>query len=394
MSKVQWVSKDLWIIAAGFVGAMHIGKLPAALPILKQELSISLFQAGLLLSIVQAAGMCLALLLGSYAEKIGLKRCVVSGLSLLTICSLISVLYPSLYILFFMRALEGLGFFMISVTGASMLRQLVSADSISAKIGLWAAYMGAGVGLALLIAPLCMHGGSWQIFWLLLAGITAFVCIGVNYYIPKLATSAQTGQVLYRIKMTLGHMPAWYLAIIFACYAGQWFALVSFMPIIYAENNIPAVTAGFLTALIAAINAVGTFLCGLLLQRGVPSKWLIQLGLTVVTVTALSFYGFMDSLSFVAQFLLVFTFSLFGGFVAATLLAEALNFAPSVTTISTTVGLILQSSALSQFLLPPVIAALVSYSHSWQYAGIVMALLSIVGMYLTSKLFRLQKVVA
>ena len=29
MSKVQWMSKDLWIIAVGFIAAMHIGKLSA-----------------------------------------------------------------------------------------------------------------------------------------------------------------------------------------------------------------------------------------------------------------------------------------------------------------------------------------------------------------------------
>ncbi|UDM39330.1 hypothetical protein LIS44_06485 [Acinetobacter haemolyticus] len=27
MSAVRWLSKDLWIIAAGFVAAMHVGKL-------------------------------------------------------------------------------------------------------------------------------------------------------------------------------------------------------------------------------------------------------------------------------------------------------------------------------------------------------------------------------
>ena len=46
MSAVRWLSKDLWIIAAGFVAAMHVGKLPPAVPVLQAELGISLVQAG------------------------------------------------------------------------------------------------------------------------------------------------------------------------------------------------------------------------------------------------------------------------------------------------------------------------------------------------------------
>ena len=62
MSSVRWLTKDLWIVAAGFMAAMHIGKLPPTVPILQAELGISLVQAGFLLSLVQAAGMSLALL--------------------------------------------------------------------------------------------------------------------------------------------------------------------------------------------------------------------------------------------------------------------------------------------------------------------------------------------
>lgn len=52
MSKVQWFSRDIWIICAGFVAAMHVGKLPPAVPVLQQELGAGLVQAGLLLSLV------------------------------------------------------------------------------------------------------------------------------------------------------------------------------------------------------------------------------------------------------------------------------------------------------------------------------------------------------
>ena len=59
--------RELWIIVAGFMAAVHVGKLPASVPVLTQSLGLSLVQAGILLSLVQGAGMLSALLLGSYS---------------------------------------------------------------------------------------------------------------------------------------------------------------------------------------------------------------------------------------------------------------------------------------------------------------------------------------
>ena len=146
MSKVQWFSRDIWIICAGFVAAMHVGKLPPAVPVLQQELGIGLVQAGLLLSLVQGAGMLFALALGSYVEKIGLKRCILFGLGLLSAASLIGGFSQSVSSLLLLRVVEGFGFLLVTLSGPAYIRQLVPVEEISAKMGLWSAYMGAGWG--------------------------------------------------------------------------------------------------------------------------------------------------------------------------------------------------------------------------------------------------------
>lgn len=61
-----------WIVvAAGVSASLHVGKLPPAVPVLQQELGISLVQAGFLLSTVQVAGMALGLVVGLGADKWG-----------------------------------------------------------------------------------------------------------------------------------------------------------------------------------------------------------------------------------------------------------------------------------------------------------------------------------
>lgn len=114
---MRWLSKDLWIIAAGFVAAMHVGKLPPAVPVLQAELGISLVQAGFLLSLVQVAGMCMALVLGSYTAKIGLKRCVLLGLSLLAFASFTGGFVQEFPTLLALRVVEGFGFLLITLSG-------------------------------------------------------------------------------------------------------------------------------------------------------------------------------------------------------------------------------------------------------------------------------------
>ena len=83
------------VIAAGVVAALHVGKLPPALPVLEQMLGISLLQASFLLSLVQLAGMTLGLLTGLAVQRLGLTRSMTAGLLLLGCASALGGLADS-----------------------------------------------------------------------------------------------------------------------------------------------------------------------------------------------------------------------------------------------------------------------------------------------------------
>lgn len=390
MSAVRWLSKDLWIIVAGFVAAMHVGKLPPAVPVLQAELGISLVQAGFLLSLVQVAGMCMALVLGSYTTKIGLKRCVLLGLSLLAFASFTGGFVQEFPALLALRVVEGFGFLLITLSGPAFIRQLVPLEQLQAKMGLWSAYMGGGMGIGLLCTPFLINSMGWQGVWICF-GILSLALAAVIYrVIPAVQTHTHTQSVAIfdLIKLTLKHPPAWILAAIFGVYAGQWLSLVGFLPSIYQQYQIPLAVAGALTAIVAIANAVGTFVCGLMLQRGFRSQTLVQTGFATLMVCALSFYLLREFLPFILQFILVLSFSLFGGLVAAVVFSQVLNFSAKPIAITTTIGLVLQFSATSQFLLPPLIASIVLATGGWFWVGILMASMSLIGMLLTRILFR------
>ncbi len=391
---MKWMSKDILIIAAGFVAAMHIGKLPPAIPVLQQQLGISFIQSGLLLSLVQGAGMCFGLLIGSYIQRIGFKFCILLGLALLTLASLLGSFSQSIHVLLGLRILEGFGFLLVTLTAPAFIRQMVPVEQLSLKMGLWTSYMGGGMGIALLIAPFVIMHFGWASVWLSLSILTACLFLMIAYWVPRPDTALNKMSVLGLIKDTLTHPAAWLLALIFGTYAGQWFALVGFLPTIYEQNHISLQLSGALTASVSIANAVGTFACGLMLQRGFQAKTLVQVGFAVLIICALSFYLFKDFLPFLLQYLSVFGFSLFGGLVAAVIFAQALHFAPYPAAISTTIGLVLQYSAISQFVLPPTIALIVSETNTWLWVGILMSSLSVIGILLSQRLFNLKKQIA
>jgi len=388
VSSAHWLSKDLWIIAAGFVAAMHVGKLPPAVPVLQAELGISLVQAGFLLSVVQVAGMCMALVLGSYTAKIGLKCCVLLGLSLLAFASFTGGFVQAFPGLLALRVVEGFGFLLITLSGPAFIRQLVPVEQLQAKMGLWSAYMGGGMGIGLLCTPFLINSIGWQGVWMCFGGLSFALAAVIYRVIPAVKTHTQSVAIFDLIKLTLKHPPAWILAAIFGVYAGQWLSQVGFLPSIYQQNQISLAVAGALTAIVAIANAVGTFVCGLLLHRGFRPQTLVQTGFTTLMVCALSFYLLREFLPFILQFILVLSFSLFGGLVAAVVFSQVLNFSAKPIAITTTIGLVLQFSATSQFLLPPLIASIVLATGGWICVGILMASLSLIGMLLTRILFQ------
>ena len=52
----------LAVFVAGLTAALHVGKIPPAMAVLRDALEVSLVEAGFLLSVVQVAGMLLGVL--------------------------------------------------------------------------------------------------------------------------------------------------------------------------------------------------------------------------------------------------------------------------------------------------------------------------------------------
>ena len=394
------------VIFSGVVAALQVGKLPPALPELSQTLGLSLMQAGFLLSLVQLAGMTLALAVGLSADGLGLRRSMLAGLAILGLASAMGATAQSVQSLMVWRAIEGFGFLWITLPAPGLIRKLVSEQHLRKLLGYWGAYMPAGTAITLLAGPMWLPEFGWRTWWILFALLSWAMAFVLWRVVP-----ADTSRVLalgstqmpstqpvpwtQRLRETLSAPGPWWVALCFAMYSGQWLAVVGFLPSIYTQAGLSWAALGALTALAAAVNMLGNMASGRLLQRGIHPSVLVALGFLAMGAGAFwAFAEFSQSWPWL-RYAGVLLFSACGGLVPGTLFSLAVRLAPHERNVSTTVGWMQQGSAAGQFAGPPLVAWLASQVGGWQWTWLATGVCCICGVMLAMLIARtlsLQKV--
>jgi MFS family permease len=398
------IDPALLVILAGVSAALHVGKLAPALPVLREALGVTLLQAGFLLSMAQLAGMTLGLAVGLAADGLGLRRSMLTGLWILAGASAAGGWARDADSLLALRALEGLGFLLVSLPAPSLIRQLVPMGRMSAMLGLWGAYMPFATALALLCGPLVMAAVGWPGWWWGLAALSGGMALWLAAGVAPdhrriLSPGGVAGAAVLRqgadgwgrrLQQTLTTPGPWLVALTFALYSSQWLAVVGFLPSIYAQAGMAGAAVGAFTALAAGVNIVGNVGSGRLLQRGVRPQRLLYIGFVAMALGALLAFGLPEGQP-VWRYAGVLLFSMVGGMIPGTLFSLAVHLAPSDNTVSTTVGWMQQWSALGQFVGPPVVAWVAGAVGGWHWTWAVTGACSVAGMALAAQIARIRR---
>jgi len=417
-SRKPLLEPALVVILAGVCAALHVGKLPPAIPVLQAALGITLVQAGFLLSMVQLAGMSAGVAFGALADGLTPRRSMLIGLAVLTLASGAGGFAPGVPVLMVLRAGEGFGFLLVVLAAPALIRRLVAPQRLSLVMGLWGAYMPLATTLALLGGPWVLAALGWRAWWWGLAAVCAAMALWLASAVPAVAASASASpaapgaQTLpppptplwTRLTRTLAAPGPWLLAMSFAVYAGQWLAVIGFLPTIYAQGGTALAAAGLLTAAAAAVNMIGNVGAGRLLHAGVPPVRLLVIGFATMGLCALAAFfalpvgapGLPGAAGAVPQPLLpaavrfaaVLLFSGVGGLIPGTLFALAVRVAPGEGTLSTTVGWMQQWSALGQFTGPPLVAWVAARVGGWHLSWVATGACALLGLLLAGLLAR------
>jgi len=377
------------VVFVGVTCALHVGKMPVAIPVLQASMGLTLVQAGFLLSLVQLAGMLLGLPVGLMADRFGARRLMLFGLIILSAGSAMGAMAPSVPLLLATRVLEGVGFLLAVLPAPALLRQQVHDPAVlSRALGWWGAYMPLGTALALLMGVPLLAWIGWRWAWSGLALMSLMAAISLACGVAGDGTARDRSNaaeaLLPRLVRTLSSSGPWLVALAFFVYSGQWIAVIGFLPTIYGQSGFSPGAAGVMSAVAAGINMVGNIAAGRLLSVGIRPGFLLASGYLAMAVGAGVAFAAVGHP--VLQYGAVLLFSCLGGLIPGTLFGMAVSLAPDNQTVSTTVGWMQQFSALGQFLGPPLVAWVAVVMGGWQSTWMVTTLCSFMGLFLAWQL--------
>ena len=376
------------VVAVGVTCALHIGKLPVAIPALQSGLGVSLVQAGFLLSLVQLAGMALGLFVGLAADRLGPRRVMLFGLMGLALGSAWGAMALSPTDLLASRALEGLGFLLTVLPAPGLIRRHVADQRLLAKaLGWWGAYMPLGTALALLLGAPVIEWVGWRAVWLGLTACSLLALVALWRGLPPdMALAGQGAPLGPRVRRTLAAPGPWLVALAFFLYSGQWLAVVGFLPTILSQAGFGGLAAGVLSAGAAAVNMAGNIGAGRWIARGGRPRFVMGFAYLAMGFGAMLAFGLQDVPA--VQYLAILAFSGLGGLIPGTLFGLAIRLAPGEDTISTTVGWMQQFSALGQFVGPPFVAWVATQMGGWQLTWVVTGAASLLGLWVAHRIQR------
>ncbi len=367
MTRTHWPA--VWAaIAAGIIAAAYVGKLPPAIPLLREEFQLSLLAAGWVNSTFNTLAATTAVFFGALASRYGALRCSYAGLLALMLGGSLGAAAGSEAALLASRLVEGAGFIVIAVSAPALITAVSAPRERNLTLGLWSIYLPFGVSLTMLLSPLLLGSLGWRGLWLIIV-LATLVCLAAllrsrGAYGPARRGAAHTSASMVRALRQAG---PWWLALGFGCYSLMFYALIVWLPTFLTQERGASVTAAaLLTALAVGVNVAGNLLGTWLVHRAAPRGHVISLAFLVTAACSLGLFSptLPDAVRATLCLLLMFA----GGTIPAAVLSGSQIYARSAGEIGSIQGLIVQLAQLGPFLGPPLIAAVVSGSGSWNAA--------------------------
>ena len=366
--RTSWAAVAVVVLSGAFASA-QVGKLPAALPLIRADLGFGLVAAGFVLSMFNVLGMAVAVLFGGLADRLGRVRLVAGGFACIALGGALGALAPSLGLLIVSRLVEGVGFIAVTV---SLPFVLVAASALRDQglvLGVWSIYHPTGMAVAMLSAPVLLHLMGWRALWWLIVALVPLIAWAVLAQMRRLdLPQPRGGPFLHLAAEALRTRGFQLIAAVFLAYAFQWVTLMAWLPTFLTESfGADLGFAALMTALVVLVNVPGCLFGGALIRKGGRAGPMILIGTAIMAVCTLGI--FLPGPPVWARLALCLMFSFAGGLVPPSLFSAVPRFAPSIRHVGAGNGMLMQGSALGQFIGAPLVAFAVARGNGdWSHA--------------------------
>lgn len=387
MATTRW-----WLVHAAFVagciGAAQIGKVAAALSVLIADLDLALVQAGLVVSLFTVTTALTGMFFGMLGDRFGHLPLALTGMFASAAGAIAGAFAGSVPMLLATRLVEGIGFTLAVVCLPPLISRVSSDRDRPVALGLWAAFMPAGMAMAMLVSPWLLDFGGWRAAWLATGG--ALVAWAVLLWLAFRGRSLAVPGEVRALRDIAGSMlrPGPMLMFgCFACYSAMYVPLTAFFTtLLVSQKQIALHVAVWMGAAVVATNVVGNLSAGYLVRRGHSPHRLAMLGFVVMGVAGC--LVFLAATPVAMKLLAGLAFSAFGGLIPGVLFILSPTLADHPAKIAALSGLLLQGAGLGQTLGPMLVSASVDHLGAWGFAGITLAIASVLGMFLAMRLAR------
>lgn len=368
MKQTSWPAV-IAVVLVGVLAAMHVGKLPPALPLIRADLGLGLVAAGFVISLFSVLGMTFAVFLGGLADRIGRETLIPLGFGALALGGAMGALAEGPQMLMASRLMEGTGFITVSVALPAVIFAAAARQDQPFVLGLWSIYTPLGMSLAMLIAPLVLATAGWRGFWWGIVAICPIAVLAVRRTMRGLDLP-RPAKVPFLTIATQALSCRGFLvnALAFLGYALQWVTLMVWLPTFQTESLGTSLEgAALVTALVVLVNVPGCLMGGWLLRRGLSARGLVVIGSLTMGCCTLGIL--LPVLPDAARVALCLIFSFLGGLIPPSLFNSVPRIAPAPHLVGAGNGLLVQGSALGQFIGAPLVAFAVERAGGdWAYA--------------------------
>jgi MFS family permease len=371
----------LILLSAGVAISLQIGKVPGAVPVLTQELSLSLFTAGWVISIFNLIAATGGPALGGIADKFGQHRTVIFGMVVTAVAAILGAMATGPATLLLTRTLEGFGFVIATVSIPTLMMAFSESRHRDLTLALWSVYMPTGTGMMMLIGAPLLSVTGWRGLWLLTAAIILLLSLVVWRVARKAASNMPpAARPRFRdIAQVATRRGPLMLALLFFCYAGMFMAVLGFLPyILVEENGMSKPLAATFGAVAVLANVAGNLLGAFALHINADRRVMMLIGcLSMAIGASLVLLDFHPYIRVYGGALL----ALGGGWIPSTLFTLAPVHAPRIQQLSSVTGMMQQGAAIGMLLMPPALAAIVDAFGSWSSAVPAVWIVGLIGAY-------------
>jgi len=381
---------------SGCTLAMHVGKLPVALPLLVEEFNMSLTQAGSLVSIYSLLIAAGGLLCGLFVARLGYGLFSVTGVGLCLLGSVAGAFANTVSMLMFTRAVEGLGWIMGVVAIPVIMSTLCADKDRPVVMGLWGAFMSVGAGSMLLLAPHLQLVGGWRLSWMVaacfsgvgamavlmtcrsqvkklnqlrLAGVDTSQAVTTDSKIVPLHALQSFSVRLKAVTTDLCSRGSVAVFVCFLCYSFQYTSVTSFLPTLLVDDSgMSLSSASFWTALILLPNAIGNIGAGWLINFGFKRSAILITAAILLGVCSLVVLAIPNTTVRIFAALLM---TGIGGIIPGTLFSTAALVASNAAGVGVIIGFMLTGTGTGQLFGPVLLTGIVEWNGYWYSGGIL-----------------------